>query len=274
MNELRFATPGIPTNVKGTAEGIKEVKKIGLGAMEVEFTRAIHMTKEKAPEIGEIAKKNDVVLTCHAPFYINLNSAERKKYYASIGYVKNSAQVMSLAKGYSVVFHAGYYMKQEPEKVYKKIKEGVKSIVKEVKEFDDKIWIRPETTGKATQFGDIDELLRLSKEVEQVMPCIDFSHLYARSIGMNNTKKEFDEILKKTEKALGKEGLKKMHIHISGIEYGDKGEKNHVDLKDTKFNYKDVLRSLKEFKCKGVVVSESPNIQKDAVKLYETYKKI
>ena len=106
------------------------------------------------------------------------------------------------------------------------------------------------------------------------MPCIDFSHLYSRTIGKNNTKQEFQQILTGLEKGLGKEALNNMHVHISGIAYGEKGEKNHLLLKESKFNYKDLLKELKEFKCKGVVTCESPNIEKDALLLQETYKKI
>ena len=75
------------------------------------------------------------------------------------------------------------------------------------------------------------------------------------------------------EKHLGKTGINNMHIHISGIAYGEKGEKNHLLLKESKFNYKDLIKTLKEFKCKAVVTCESPNIEKDALLLQETYQK-
>jgi len=116
--------------------------------------------------------------------------------------------------------------------------------------------------------------LKLSQEFDQVMPCIDFSHLYARTTGSYNTYDEFKSILIEVEKSLGKKALIDMHIHIAGIEYGAKGEKNHLTLKESKFNYKDLLKVLKEFKCKGVVTCESPNIEKDALLLKESYKKI
>jgi deoxyribonuclease-4 len=106
------------------------------------------------------------------------------------------------------------------------------------------------------------------------MPCIDFSHLFARTIGKNNTKEEFENILTQIEKNLGKTAIDNMHIHISGIAYGEKGEKNHLILKDSKFNYVDLLKVLKEFKCKGVVTCESPNIEKDALLMQKIYSKI
>jgi len=275
ISSLRFGTAGIPRSTKGdTLQGIKDVRKMGLESFELEFVRAINIKKEKAPEVDKVARENDVILTCHAPYYINLNSEDKKKFHASIGYVKNSAVITSLCGGWSVCFHAGYYMKQDPKKVYENIKNGIKKIVKEVQEHDDKIWIRPEISGKISQFGNLKELINVSKEVEQVLPCIDFSHLYARTVGKNNTTEEFKQIMIDLEKGLGKTILDNMHIHISGIAFGEKGERNHLMLKESKFNYKDVLKVLKEFKCKGVVTCESPIVEKDALLMQKTYKKI
>ena len=163
MDKLRFGTAGIPICTNGdTLKGIETVRKLKLESMELEFVRSINIAKEKASFVKEAAKKNDVVLTCHCPYFINLNSDDKKKYYASIGYIKNSAIITSLCGGFSVCFHAGYYQKQDPLKVYEKIKEGIKTIVKELKEHSDKIWIRPEISGKISQFGDLKEILKLS----------------------------------------------------------------------------------------------------------------
>lgn len=272
MDKLRFGTAGIPHSTKGdTLKGIEQVRNLKLDAMELEFVHSINISKEKAPSVAEVARKQDVVLTCHAPYFINLNSEDKKKFHASISYITNSAKVLSLCGGWSVCFHAGYYMKDTKEKTYERIKEGIKKIVAEVKEHDNKIWIRPEISGKGSQFGDLGELLKLSKDVEQVLPCIDFSHLYARTVGKNNTRDEFKAILTAVENALGKKALEDMHIHVAGIEYGEKGEKNHLILKESKFNYKDLLKVLKEFKVKGVLICESPNIEDDAMLMQKTY---
>jgi len=276
IKNLLFGTAGIPlsTMPRGTVNGIKKVKSLNLNALELEFVRKIYIKKEDAPSIKEESIKEGVVLTAHCPYFINLNSEDKKKYYASIGYIKNSAIIASLCGGYSVCFHAGYYQKQDAKKVYNKIKEAIKIIVKDVKEHDKNIWIRPEISGKLSQFGSLNELIKISKEIEQVLPCVDFSHLYARTVGKNNTKEEFENILKDLEKSLGRASLNNMHVHLSGIEFTDKGEKNHLNLDDSRLDYKDLLRTLKEFKCKGVVICESPNIEKDAILLKETFSKM
>jgi deoxyribonuclease-4 len=274
MKSLLFGTAGIPMSTRGdTLQGIKDIKKLNLDLMELEFVQSINISKEKAPEVKKVAEEENIILTCHAPYYINLNAKEKEKIGASRTRIFNSAKIADMCGAYSMCFHPGFYMKQEPERVYDKIKEELKKVHKELKDNGIKIWIRPETTGKASQFGSLDECIKLSKDIPQILPCIDFAHLHARD-GKNNTEKEFHEILTKVEKHLGKTALQNMHIHLSGINYGDKGEKNHLILKDSDMNYKDLLKSLKEFHCKGVVVCESPNIEKDAMLLKKTYSTI
>ncbi len=276
MKELLFGTAGIPlsANPRTTGDGIKHVRKIGLGSMELEFVHSINITREKAPEIRKIANENNIVLTCHAPYYINLNSAEKAKVKASIDRIANSARITSLCGGYSVCFHSGFYMGQDQKKVYEAIKNNLKEIISILKNENNNIWVRPETTGKDTQFGNVDEILQLSQELDNVMPCVDFAHFHARTNGKYNTYDEFASILEKIEKALGKRGLENMHIHIKGIAYGPKGEKNHLTLGESDLKYKELLKCLKDFSVKGVVVSESPNIEEDALLMQKTYNKL
>ncbi len=275
MDKLRFGTSGIPlsSSKEGTAAGIKKVRELKLDAMELEFVRAIYIKKDKTPEIKKVAEKEDVVLTCHCPYFINLNSSDKKKFYASIGYIKNSAMITSLCGGYSVCFHAGYYQKENPKKVYNKIKDALKIIVKDVREFDKKIWIRPETTGKIAQFGTIHEILDLSQEFDNVLPCIDWSHLHAWSNGKYNTREEFTDVLTLMESKAGRKSLDNVHFHCQGVEYNERGEKFHKNLKDSDLKYQELLKVWKDFKLKGVVIAESPNVEEDALLMKKLYYK-
>jgi deoxyribonuclease-4 len=273
MNKLLFGTAGIPANFQGdTVAGIKEVRRLGLGAMELEFVHSINISKEKAPEVRKASEESNVVLTCHAPYYINLNAIEKPKVHASMNRIISSARIMNLCGGYSVTFHPGFYLKMEKEAVYNNVKKRLREIASKLKEEGIDIWIRPETTGKATQFGDLKELVRLSGEIENVLPCVDFSHLHARS-GKNNSYDEFSGILSYIEKSLGKEALENMHTHVSGIEYGEKGERNHVNLKDSDLRFMELIKAFRDFRVKGIVISESPNIQEDALLMKKAYEK-
>ncbi|AJF61326.1 TPA: TIM barrel protein [Candidatus Woesearchaeota archaeon] len=276
FSKLLFGPAGIPLSTKdrNTPNGIARTKELGLGCMELEFVRNINVSREKAPEIKKKAEKEGIVLTCHAPYYINLNSEEPKTKYGSMSYITKSAEILNLCGGWSVCFHPGYYLKMEPEKVYSTIKERIVEMRKKLDGEGNSVWIRPETTGKPTQFGNYKELLKISQEVERVMPVFDFSHLHARTNGKYNTEAEFRKILEDVEKALGKEGLHNMHIHLSGIEYGEKGEKNHLILEESDMNYKELLKVWKEFDIRGCVISESPNIEEDALLMKKYYESL
>lgn len=278
VDRLRFGTAGIPlsTPKPSTITGIEHVRNLGLDAMELEFVRGVNISPpELAKKIKYVAKKNDVLLTAHAPpYYINLNAKEKAKVEASKKRIIQSAERLYEAGGWSVVFHAGYYLKQPPESVYQRILEALKDIQKELMDKGVKVWIRPELTGKPTQFGDLKEIVKLSEELEMVLPTIDFAHAHARNRGKCNSVEEWREMLSFIEDRLGREALDNMHIHMSGIEYTDKGEKRHLPLQESDMNWEDLLRVLKEFKVKGVVISESPNIEEDALLMKKKYEEI
>ncbi len=277
MEKLLFGTAGIPISAKGssTEDGIAAVKEIGLDAMELEFVRRINLTKYRAPNVKKAAEKNNIVLTCHAPYFINLNSHEKKKLTDSIERILNSARIANLCGAWSVVFHAGFYQTHTKEETYKRIRSAIKGISATLKREGNKMWVRPETTGKESQFGNIDEILELSAEFDNVMPCIDFAHFHARTNGKYNTYKEFCSIMESVEKKLGKKGLENMHAHLTGIEYTPKGERRHLTLQESDFKYEELLKAIKDFKVKGVIISESPNIESDALlakKIYNQFK--
>ena len=276
VDRLRFGTAGIPisTPKPSTLTGIEQVKKLGLDAMELEFVRRVNLKPQTARKIKYVAQKNDVLLTAHAPYYINLNATEKAKREASKNRIIQSAERLHEAGGWSVVFHAGYYLKQEPFKVYDTIKSEIRDIVTTLQDKGVNVWIRPELTGKPTQFGSLNELIQMSQEVEQVLPAIDFAHCHARNKGKYNSTEEWREMLSLLEEGLGQDALDNMHIHISGIEYSDKGERNHLNLQESDMKWEDLLRVLKEFKVKGVVISESPNIEGDALLMKKKYEEI
>lgn len=276
FNNLLFGTAGTPIQCKdrGSLAGVQAVRKLGLDCMELEFVRGVRMGEELAKEAGRVAKENNVVLTAHGPYYINLNSQEDIKVTQSVERILHTARIANAAGAYSITFHAAYFMKQDPEKVYLRVKKEMKTIVKTLQNANIDLWVRPETTGKPTQWGDLKEIIRLSQDVEQVLPCIDFSHLFARSAGKLNSATDFRKMLEDIEKGLGKDALRNMHCHISGIAYSDKGERHHLLLEESELKYKALLKTLKEFNAKGVVICESPNIEEDALLMQKFYKTI
>lgn len=276
LDRLFFGTAGIPLSTprKTSLDGVRRVKELGLDAMELEFVRGVRMSVSSALEIRSVASELGVVLTVHAPYYINLNSQDQAKVRASIERILESARVGSKAGAFSVVFHPAYYGNSTPQETYRRVRDALKHVVKTLADEGIEIWIRPETMGGLAEFGDLDEVISLSEEIEMVLPAIDFAHLYARSLGGYNSYEEIKGVLEKLETRLGRRALDSMHIHMSGIEYGRKGEVRHLNLSESGLNYREILRALKEFKVKGVVISESPNIEEDAILMKNTYESL
>jgi len=275
---LNFGTAGIPINVKPrtTMGAFDFLRKINLNAMEIEFVRGVNIKEEKAEELKNYSK--DIVLSVHAPYYINLNAKEQEKVESSINRIVNSAKIISIfgkksQKNKNVVFHAGYYLKKDKKEVYKTMLKNIGRMVEYLNENKINAMLRPETTGKISQFGSVEELVSLSEELN-ILPCIDFAHIYARSLGKINDYNSFYKIMDNLESRLGKRAINDMHIHISGIEFGKGGEKNHLPLDDSNFNYRDVLKVLKDFNAKGTVICESPRLEYDALILKRVYSEL
>lgn len=270
---LVFGTAGIPRSSKSptTQAGIVRIDELGLGCMEVEFVQGVRMSENGALPVGEVARKRGIRLTAHGPYFINLNAREEEKIIASRQRILQTARVTSAFGGEGIVFHAAFYLKQPPDEVYDTVKRHLTEIVEQLEKEKKRVWIRPETTGKGSQFGTLNEVLRLSAEVGGVAPGIDFAHLHART-GKLNSYKEFSQVLDQVGEKLGREGLNNLHLHISGIEYSDKGERKHLNLEGSDFQYVELLQALRDHDAKGLVVCESPNLEGDALLLQETYR--
>ena len=244
------------------------LKEMNLDGMELEFVHGVRMSDDNRIFVKEMAK--NFVITAHGPFYINLNSKEEEKIEASVQRIIDTAAVAAQAGAFSITYHAAFYMGRDKETVFEQVKTQTKRIIDILENEKIKVWVRPETTGKATQWGDIDEIINLSEEFEQVLPCVDFSHLHARSAGEYNTYDEFSKVLEKMGNNIGQYALENFHGHLAGIEYTAKGEKQHLNLENSDMNYKDLIKVMKEFGVKGALVCESPNIEDDC-KLLKNY---
>lgn len=270
FDKLNFITAGMPIRTgKGSyPQAFDVLKEMNLDGMELEFVHGVRMSGDNRIFVKKMAK--NFVITAHGPFYINLNSKEEEKIEASVQRIIDTAAVAAQAGAFSITYHAAFYMGGDKETVFEQVKTQTKRIIDILENEKIKVWVRPETTGKATQWGDIDEIINLSKEFEQVLPCVDFSHLHARSAGEYNTYDEFSKVLEKMGNNIGQYALENFHGHLAGIEYTAKGEKQHLNLENSDMNYKDLIKVMKEFGVKGALVCESPNIEDDC-KLLKNY---
>lgn len=272
MSELLFGTAGTPHSTKrlSTADGIERVAELGLECMEMEFVRRASMGESTARLVAETASRTGVQLSAHAPYYINLNAREPEKVKASQERLLQTARIASWCGARNVAFHPAFYLGDPPEQVYRVVKKRLEEVLEQLKRENIHVCIRPELMGRGTQFGSLEELLDLSLELEMVAPCLDFAHYHARD-GKNNSYDEFTSILSRIEERLGRNALDDIHIHVAGIAYGKKGEIKHLNMEESDFRYVDLLRALKDYDVKGMVICESPSLEGDALLLQSTY---
>jgi deoxyribonuclease-4 len=221
-----------------------------------------------------MSRKHGVSLSVHAPYFINLN-ATKEEWPKSRKRLMDAAHYGNLAGATDIIFHPGSYFGNTPSDVLKVALPRLEGCIKELQKNGDKVTIRPETMGKSAMLGSFEDTLVMSKAVEMVQPCLDFAHLHARpGDGTMNTYDEWSRLLEKYGKALGQKALRNLHIHLSGIEYGPKGEKKHLTFKEADFDLKALFKAMNEFDCGGRIVGESPIMEEDTLHMKKVWKKI
>ena len=272
MPGLLFGTAGThhSTRSRTTADGIERIAELGLGCMEVEFVRGVKMGEASARQVAEVAARKGIRLSAHAPYFVNLHAREPEKIKASQDRLLQTARVAAWCGVESVAFHTAFYLGDPPQEAYDTVKKHLAEILGQLRRENNRVWLRPEVMGKPSQFGTLEEILRLCTELEGLAPCVDFAHWHART-GVFNSYPEFASILLQIKDRLGRAALDDMHIHFSGIRYGGKGEIKHLNLEDSDLRYVELLQALRDYEVKGRVICESPNLEEDARRLQETY---
>ncbi len=242
--------------------------------MELEFVYGVRMTESGASLVDEARQETGIRLTCHGPYYINLASLDGDKLEASEERVLDTARRGHQCGAESITFHSAFIQGRPREQVFGMVENEFKTIMATLEKEGIKIDVRPELTGKPSQLGSLEELILMSQRVKGVLPCVDFSHFYAREAGRYNSYRDFCSALDALARGLGKKMLKRMHIHISGIDYTPKGERKHLELERSAFNWKDCLKAFADYELEGFCVCESPSLEKDALLLKETYQKL
>ena len=249
---------------KSTIDGLPAVRELGLQAMEVEFTHGIKMNLPLARQIGKENEKYRIQLSIHAPYFINLASEELAKRNASKKRILDSCERANLLGANVVVFHAAYYGKKSREETYRIVREEMLDMMKIIRKNRWNVNLAPETTGKISQFGTLDEIIKLVKDIHCSF-CLDCAHIYARNQGKMDYKEIFDKL-----KPLK---LKDLHCHFSNITYTSKGERMHLNL-DSKPDFKGFAKQILKRKINTTIISESPITWKDSLKMKHIFENL
>ncbi len=261
--------------LKSTVQAIRWVHSFGLNAFEYSFSRGVRLGEKTGKEIGEQAKKYDVKISVHAPYYINLAN---DKFENNLEYLVKSAAASRYLNAGRVVFHPGSVGKDVREDAFLRLKTNLEKIIAELKTlgFSD-IKFCPETMGKHNQLGSLSEIISLCNIDEMLYPTIDFGHLHTRRNGSLNTISDYENVLVALKNGVGEEKFKNMHIHFSHIQYTEKGEKMHLTFEDEKWgpHFEPLAELIAKMGMTPTIICESKGTQaKDACamkKMYEGY---
>jgi deoxyribonuclease-4 len=273
-----FGTVGSPTGTPkkpgGSVGAIEFSQSIGLRALELGWVQSVRVTEATCALIKSTGAEQDVALSVHAPYFINLNATD-EEWPKSRKRLMDAAHYGNLAGATDIIFHPGSYFGGDPSEVLKVAIPRLQGCVDDLRQAGNPVTLRPETMGKSAMLGSFEDALAMSKSMPQVLPCLDFAHLHARpGDGTMNTYEEWAAYLQAYQKTLGKKALKKLHIHLSGIEYGPKGEKNHLPLAEADLNLTALFQALHDFGCGGRILCESPIMEEDALNMKKAWMKV
>jgi deoxyribonuclease-4 len=270
-----FGTVGSPKSTPkkpgGSVGGVIHSAELGLFGLELGWVRSVRVSEKTCVQIKTTAEEQGVAISVHAPYYINLN-ADDEEWPKSRKRLMDAAHYGNLAGATDIIFHPGSYFQRPPEDVLPTAIKRLEGCLDELRNADNPVTLRPETMGKSAMLGSLDDTIKMSQALKGVNPCLDVAHLHARAgDGSINSYDEWANILEDYGNALGDSALKDLHIHISGIEYGDKGEKEHLPLEESDLDFKAVFRALNEFECQGRILCESPILEEDALLCKNTW---
>jgi deoxyribonuclease-4 len=244
---------------------------LGLQAYELAWVQSVRVSEATCALIRQAGAESGVGLSVHAPYFINLNAGD-EEWPKSRKRLMDAAHYGHLAGATDIVFHPGSYFGQDPSAVLPLAIERLRGCADELRRAGNPVTLRPETMGKSAMLGSLADVLILAREVPGVLPCLDFSHLHARpGDGSMNSRREWELALGAYADMLGAASLRRLHCHLSGIEYGPKGERHHLMLADSDFRLEDLLQALQAHQCAGRILCESPVMDVDALHIQRTF---
>ena len=280
MIEVRFGPSGRGEEEVEGKVVLDEIPKLlcdkGLDAFEYSFTRGVRLGDDSAKRFGEECKKCNISLSVHAPYYINLANKDPEMIAKSFGYFEQCIVKMKLMGADRLVFHPASLSGMDRPAAVALAISNLAKLVSHLREkglIDGSIKLCPETMGKHGQVGTVDEIVSMCLIDPCIVPTIDFGHINAFGGGSLKTQQDFEEVFQKFLDGLG-ERARDVHIHFSKIEYGQKGEKRHLNLDDEgEPDFRLMLGAMKKLGIGGRVVSESSGHQvRDSVKMQQYFK--
>ena len=250
---------------------------MGLNGYEIECGRGVRIAEKTYNLLPDIAKQNGIYITLHTPYFISLSSENEETRLKSVTYIEESAVAAHKLGVKKIIVHSGSCAKMTREAALELAKDTLLKAQARLDEIGlSEIIICPETMGKINQLGTLSEVMELCKVDERFLPCVDFGHLNARTLGGIKSIVDYTAILDEIEDKLGFERLKNFHVHFSKIQYTAGGEKCHLTFSDNEFgpDYEPLMELFAKRRLEPSVICESAGTQaEDAAEMKKAYER-
>lgn len=249
---------------KGSEQAPAWIAAQGLNAYEYAAGHGVSIGEEKARLIGMEAQRAGVAVSIHAPYYIN--GANPEKLESNVAYLLAAAHAVKLMGGGRVVFHPGSPSRLKRETA---LQNTLETVALARKRLDDAgcadILLCPETMGRPSQLGTLDEIIALCQAVPGTLPTIDFAHLHAITLGAMTDEAAFENVIVRLINGLGYERVRHFHAHFSRIAFTNKGEKCHMTFADTDYgpDFACLAPVLRRHALEPTIICESRGTQAD-----------
>ncbi len=219
---------------KSSADAPRWLREIGLDCYEYQCGKGVHVGEATARKVGLAAAEHGIALSLHAPYFINLANPDPGALQKTVGYITGACLVADWMGAKRVVIHSGALMGRARREALDIARRSLGEVIQACDGAGfGHIALCPETMGKINQLGDLDEVLELCTLDERLIPCVDFGHLYARSLGADDGAEAMERMLDRMEEVLGEERAARFHSHFSHIEFTPNGgEKCHRTFAD------------------------------------------
>ncbi len=283
MNKIWFGPAGTAESFatmgyKKTTQIPEYLEKMGLNAFEYQCGRGVRVNENTAASLKKSFEEKGLRMSLHAPYYISLSSLEEEKRQGSVRYIRDSAAAARLLGADRVIIHTGSCAKLSRLDALELAKGTMRAALDTLDRegLSEGITLCPETMGKLNQLGTLEEVLELCGIDERLIPCIDWGHLNARTLGRMTTPAEFAEAFRLMDQKLGRDRMRVFHSHFSRIEYTENGgEKRHLTFADQQYGpwFEPLAEEILKYGCTPVIICESAGTQsEDAAAMRDIYR--
>jgi deoxyribonuclease-4 len=255
----RFGPARVP-NRESPEAAIELLVERGYSACEIDFEGGFWMKPEWewASRLGELAAKNKIALSVHAPIAAILGHlpADEGKRKRAFGMIDHSAGVATAVGAELLVVHPGYLLGREREAALESVAEDLSALRERLEPKGRAVAFGVEIMGRVRELGTPEDIFWLAARFGWVRPVLDFAHLHAVTDGGFVEEEAFAGVLEAADQII--EPGAPFHIHFSDIAFANRNETKHLPYGEGTLRAEPLRDALKRFERPATVISESP----------------